>query len=229
MLSLFSWRNVDFHRLATIRYAGSQVQIYYQIQCKSFLYQSEICTTQILKQLYHFLHATVHAKALFQISCENWPKLFLMLYLFQLISVVLFFWIRQELNVEGTKLASENVYKTNLKIHWLKEKTTCIQICLVLKTKLCILIYTIQSQCTEDVCSKASIYMMTWNIRTPTLSKKQTSLLFCSTVGFLHFFQVFTNWYKVNLKKILDWKFSHLLQGGYRLLKVICCLHKLFC
>lgn len=71
-------------------------------------------------------------KALFQISSENWSKLFQMYFIF---IIRLFFGQKQELDKKGTKSPPYNVYKTNLKIYWLKEKTTCIQIFLVLKTK----------------------------------------------------------------------------------------------
>lgn len=96
---------------------------------------------------------------------------------------------------------------------------------LVLKTK-CVA----ESHRIEEVGSRASLSMVTWNSRTLSFSGKQTSLLFSSPLIFLHCFQVFTNWYKVNMKKVLDVIFFfHLLQGGYRYLKMVHCLQKLFC
>lgn len=70
-------------------------------------------------------------KSLFQVSSENWPKLFQTYFIF---IIVLFFRKKQKLDKKGTKSPSYNVYKTNLKIYLPKEKTTCIQILLALKT-----------------------------------------------------------------------------------------------
>lgn len=70
---------------------------------------------------------------------------------------------------------------------------------LVLKTK-CVA----QSHWTEEVRSRASPSVVTWNSRTPSFSGKQTPLLFSSPLIFPHFLQVFTKRYKVNMKKVLD-------------------------
>lgn len=70
---------------------------------------------------------------------------------------------------------------------------------LVLKTK-CVA----QSHRPEEVGSRASLHMVTWNRRTLSFSGKQTPLLFSSPLIFLHFLRVFTNWYKVNTKKVLN-------------------------